>query len=329
MNAPAVSLFVGIALVFGYLNGMHDSSSIVATMISSRVMSPRKALLLASGCEFTGPFLFGVAVAETIGRDIVSPDAITLQVLVAGLLGAITWNLTTWYLGLPASSSHALIGGLVGAAAIASGPGVIHLGGLGKVLIALFFSPAIGLVIGFVFMKLILCLAQAASPKINSVFKRAQVATSIALALSHGTNDAQKIMGVIALGLVTSQSSGTFSIPLWVVIVSAAALALGIGSGGWRLIRTLGARIYRIRPVHGFASQTASAAVILGAALVGGPVSTTQVVSTSIMGVGAAERPRRVRWAVAGEILAAWVITLPAAALVAAGIYLVIKELWR
>jgi len=322
-------LFIGIALVFGYLNGLHDSSSLVATMISSHAMSPRMALMLASMCEFVGPFLFGVAVAETIGRDIVSPEGWTLQVLMAAMVGAIAWNLLTWYLGLPASSSHALIGGLVGAAVIAGGLKVIHLAGLGKVLLALFLSPALGLALGYCFMKLILLLAQAASPKINWFFKRAQIFTAVILALSHGTNDAQKIMGIIALGLVAGQDSSGFQVPLWVIVVSAAALALGVGSGGWRLIRTLGGRIYRVRPVHGFASQTTSATVILGAALLGGPVSTTQVVSTAIMGVGSAERFRRVRWGVAREILAAWVITLPAAALVASVIYLLISQVWR
>jgi len=322
-------LFIGIALVFGYLNGLHDSSSLVATMISSHAMSPRMALMLASMCEFVGPFLFGVAVAETIGRDIVSPEGWTLQVLMAAMVGAIAWNLLTWYLGLPASSSHALIGGLVGAAVIAGGLKVIHLAGLGKVLLALCLSPALGLALGYCFMKLILLLAQAASPKINWFFKRAQIFTAVILALSHGTNDAQKIMGIIALGLVAGQDSSGFQVPLWVIVVSAAALALGVGSGGWRLIRTLGGRIYRVRPVHGFASQTTSATVILGAALLGGPVSTTQVVSTAIMGVGSAERFRRVRWGVAREILAAWVITLPAAALVASVIYLLISQVWR
>ncbi|MFQ6058949.1 MAG: anion permease [Anaerolineae bacterium] len=320
---------VGTALFFDFLNGFHDSSNIVATVISSRAMSPRKALFLTAVAEFSGPFLFGVAVATTIGKDVVRPELITVSVILAALASAIVWDLVTWLFGLPSSSSHALIGGLVGAVIMDSGLSMINLHGLTKIAIALFVSPILGLILGYFFMKVILFLARGASPRINWFFKRFQIVTILALALSHGTNDAQKTMGIITMGLVTMGYLSEFIVPPWVIALSAAAIALGMASGGWRIIRTLGARIYRVRPVHSFASQTCSAAVILGAALLGGPVSTTQVVSSAIMGVGSAERIRKVRWGVAGEIITAWLITIPATALGAAALYILIRALLK
>lgn len=323
-----VATLVGVALFFDFLNGFHDASNIVATIISSQAMSPRKALALASVSELVAPFLFGVAVAKTIGRDIVEPGAITLAVILAALFSAIIWNLATWYLGLPSSSSHALIGGLVGAVTMGHGFNAIMLPGLIKVVVALVGSPILGLMIGFIFMKIILFLARGASPRINWFFKRAQIVTSLALALSHGTNDAQKTMGVVTMGLVTAGWLDSFTVPTWVIVAAAGAISLGTATGGWRIIRTLGGGMYRVRPVHGFAAQTCSAAVILGAALLGGPVSTTQVVSSAIMGVGGAERLRRVRWGVAVDIVTAWLITIPASALMAAALYLLTARAW-
>ncbi len=317
-----VSILVVIALIFDFLNGFHDSSNIVATMISSRAFRPRVALGVTALAEFCGPFIFGVAVAKTIGHDIVTPGTITAEVILAALLSATLWNILTWYFGIPSSSSHALIGGIIGAVGIGAGLRAIQLSGLEKVLIALFTSPIIGLVIGYLFTKLVFFLARGASPRINWVFKRSQIITAIALGLSHGTNDAQKTMGVITLGLVTTGYLTEFQVPTWVIALSAGAIALGTALGGWRLIRTLGGKFYKIRPVHGFSTQVTSAAVILGASLVGGPVSTTQVVSSAIMGVGSAERLSKVRWGVAGNIAVAWVVTIPATALVAAGLYL-------
>jgi len=317
-----VALIV-IALAFDFLNGFHDAANIVATAISSRAMSPRQALALTAVAEFSGPFLFGVAVANTIGRDIVAPERITTITLLAALMAAIMWNLLTWYSGIPSSSSHALVGGIVGAVIAGSGLDAIHARGLIKVVISLFLSPVLGLVLGFAFMKLVLFLARATSPRVNWVFRRAQIPTAIALALSHGTNDAQKTMGVITQGLVVTGWLPEFQVPRWVIAASALVIALGMASGGWRIIKKLGGGIYRIRPVHGFASQITSASVILGAALLGGPVSTTQVVSSTIMGVGSAERLRKVRWGVAQEIVIAWLVTIPASALMAAGLYLV------
>jgi PiT family inorganic phosphate transporter len=315
-------VLIGMALAFDFLNGFHDSSNIVATMISSRAIAPRLALMLTAVAEFSGPFLFGVAVARTIGDEVVTPGSVTMAVIYAALLAAITWNLVTWFFGIPSSSSHALIGGIVGAGAIHSGPGTIHLAGLGKVLIALFTSPIIGLVVGYLLTKLIFRLVAGATPRINGFFKRFQVLTGVALALSHGANDAQKTMGVITLGLVTCGFLPSFAVPTWVIALSAGAIAAGTAMGGWRLIKTLGAKFYKIRPVHGFATQISAASVILGAALLGGPVSTTQVVSSAIMGVGSAERLSKVRWGVAGNIATAWFLTIPATAAVAALIYL-------
>ena len=322
-----IIILVILALAFDLLNGIHDSSNIVATMISSRAFSPQVALGITALCEFSGPFIFGVAVAKTIGSEIITADAISLEVLIAALAGAILWNVLTWFLGIPSSSSHAIVGGLLGAVLIGAGAQAVQLQGIGKVLIALFTSPIIGLVFGFVITKLVYLLIARASLGINTVFKRGQIVTAMALALSHGANDAQKSMGIITLALVIGGYLQSFEVPMWVVFACSFMIALGTSLGGWRLIRTLGGKFYKIRPIDGFSAQLASAIVILGNSLLGGPVSTTQVVSSAIMGVGAGERVNKVRWGVASEILIAWFLTIPATALVAAGIYIVIKLL--
>lgn len=318
-------VLIALAIIFDFLNGVHDSSNIVATMISSRAIQPRMALAMTAIAEFCGPFIFGVAVANTIGHEIVASENLNMIVIIAALVSAILWNVMTWLLGIPSSSSHALIGGIIGAVAIGAGFQEIHLAGVIKVVLTLFISPILGFVVGIIFANIIYAASWKASPKINSVFKKLQVVTSLGLALSHGTNDAQKTMGIITLGLVISGVQETFSVPFWVVLVCALTIALGTSVGGWQLIRTLGSKFYKIRPVHGFASQATSAAVILTASLLGGPVSTTQVVSTAIMGVGAAERMSKVRWGVAGEIASAWLFTIPATALLAAAIYWLIE----
>ena len=319
-------VLISLALLFDFLNGIHDSSNIVATMISSRAFSPRFALGVTALAEFAGPFIFGVAVATTIGDEVVTSSAITMNVLLAALLSAILWNLLTWFLGIPSSSSHALIGGLMGAVAMGAGFDAIKLAGVNKILLALFLSPIIGLFFGFLLTRLIFFLARGASPKINKFFQKSQLVTAVALALSHGTNDAQKTMGVITLGLVTAGVIPSFVVPVWVIAASAGAIALGTALGGWRLIKTLGAKFYKIRPVHGFSSQLTSATVILFASAVGGPVSTTQVVSSAIMGAGSAQRVSMVRWGVAKDILVAWLVTIPATAGVAAGIFWVLEK---
>lgn len=324
MNFPLVIL-IGLAVVFDFLNGVHDSSNIVATMISSRAIAPRAALAMTAIAEFCGPFIFGVAVANTIGDEIVRSDQLSMVVIIAALVSAIIWNVLTWLLGIPSSSSHALIGGIIGSVAVGAGFSVIKLSGVIKVLIALFTSPIIGFLAGMLIANLVYAASWKSTPKVNGVFKKLQIVTSIGLALSHGTNDAQKTMGIITLGLVISGVIPSFEVPFWVMLVCAGAIALGTSVGGWQLIRTLGSKFYKIRPVHGFASQLTSAAVILTASLVGGPVSTTQVVSTAIMGVGAAERVSKVRWGVAGEIASAWLFTIPATALLGAGVYLLLN----
>ncbi len=319
-------ILVILALAFDFLNGVHDSSNVVATMISSRAIPPRTALMMTAVANFLGPFIFGVAVATTIGHDIVSAEHINLTVLIAACVSAIIWNILTWVLGIPSSSSHAIIGGLVGAVMMAAGFSVIIMDGIIKVLVALFASPIIGFIAGMLIANIVYLSSWKASPKINSVFKKMQIITSIGLSLSHGTNDAQKTMGIITLGLVIAGVQSTFEVPLWVIVACAAAIGLGTAVGGWQLIKTLGSKFYKIRPVHGFASQATSAIVILTASLLGGPVSTTQVVSSSIMGVGAAERMSKVRWGVAGEIVTAWIITIPATMAAGAGCYWLLND---
>ncbi|MBI5955974.1 MAG: inorganic phosphate transporter [Chloroflexi bacterium] len=317
---------VAIALVFDFLNGFHDSANVVATMISSGALPPWGALVVASLAEFAGPFLFGMAVAATIGKDIVTPETVTISVVFAALGSAITWNLVTWYFGIPSSSSHALIGGVAGAVVAGYGLSHIHFDGITKIFLALFLSPPLGMVAGYLFMRLVVFLARGASPGVNQFFKRSQILTSVALALSHGSNDAQKTMGIITMSLVTLRFEEAFVVPVWVIVACAGAIALGVATGGWRIIKTLGGKMYKVRPVHGFTAQAASAAVILGGALLGGPVSTTQVVSSAIMGVGSAERLSKVRWEVAYNIVMAWAVTIPASAAVAALLYFAIAS---
>ena len=314
-------------LVFDFLNGVHDSSNIVATMIASRAFRPQTALALTATAEFLGPFLFGVTVAKTIGEEVAQASALNLDVIVACLIGAIVWNLLTWFFGIPSSSSHALIGGIVGAVLAGAGFGAIKLQGLGKVVIALFTSPLIGFAAGFLITRLIYFLARNATPDVNWFFKNGQFVTALGMAFSHGTNDAQKTMGIITLSLVISGNIPGFQVPFWVIIISASAIALGTALGGWRLIRTLGGKFYKIRPVHSFSTQLTSGIVILTASVFGLPVSTSQVVSSAIIGVGSSERLGKVRWTVAQEIVTAWFITIPASALFSAGIYWLITWL--
>ncbi len=320
MSFPFIVLLI-TALIFDFLNGFHDSANIVATPIASRAMSPRKVLWLAAAAHFVGPFLFGVAVAETIGKGLTDPIHVTMPVVIAAMMSAVVWNIVTWYLGIPASSSHALVGGVVGAVVVASGIGAVQASGLTTVLVALFLSPILGLLIGYLLMKLTLFLVRGATPRINIFFKQAQVITAVGLALSHGANDAQKTMGIITLGLVVEGMITEFAVPIWVIAISAGAISLGTAMGGWRLIRTLGGRIYKIRPVDGFVSQISGASIILGAALLGGPVSTTQVMSSSIMGAGSAQRFTKVRWKVGYEMLVAWILTIPVSGILAALFY--------
>jgi PiT family inorganic phosphate transporter len=320
-----IVILLALALVFDFLNGMHDSSNIVAGVISSRAMLPKNALALSAVANFIGPFLFGVAVAKTVGDGLLNIDAIDLNVVTAALTSAILWNVITWYFGLPSSSSHALIGGLLGGAILADGFKVVQLGGLLKIIITLLISPLLGMVVGFVFIRLILWLFRKATPNVNVLFRRVQILTLLGLGLSHGANDAQKTMGVLTLGLVLMGRLPAFNVPLWVITVSASAIALGTAIGGWRLIRTLGGKIFRIRPVHAFSSQVAGSAVILSAAIFGGPVSTTQVMSSAIVGVGAGHRMNMVRWQVLGDMVVAWLFTIPLTAGLSALLFIIFE----
>jgi inorganic phosphate transporter, PiT family len=325
---------ISLALLFAYSNGFHDAANVVSTIIMTRAISPRKALLMAAACEFIAPFFLGAAVAKTIGENIINlpaydPKAIHISVafLIAALVGAIMWNLITWFFGFPSSSSHALIGGMVGSVLVAYGPDKILWGGLLYVVASLVISPLLGLIFGMVFLKMILRIFRNATPKVNYFFNRMQIPSSIALALSHGSNDVQKSIGLVVMSFVILGFSTSFHAPFWVIASCGAATALGTATGGWRIIKTVGSKIYRLRSVHAFCAQTSSATVILGAALVGGPVSTTHVVSSSIMGVGAGQRISAVRWGVAKNIILAWLITIPASAVMAGLSFYLIQKI--
>lgn len=322
----ALLIFIVTALTFDFLNGFHDSANVVATVIASRAMPPRVALAMTALTNLIGPFLFGVAVATTIGSEVISQEALTIPVAMAALFSAIIWNLVTWFFGIPSSSSHALIGGFVGAAITGYGLSVIIPEGLIKVLIALFLSPILGLFFGWLVMSLVLTIGQYSTPRVNQIFLKGQWVTSATLGLSHGTNDAQKTMGIMAMGLVAFEVIPYFYVPTWVIFASAASIALGTALGGWRLIKTMGAGFYKVRPSHAFSSQIASTVVILGAALLGGPVSTTQVISSSIVGAGAAERANKIRWTLAGQIGVAWLITIPVTAALGGLAYLILRN---
>ncbi len=330
-----------IVLLFDYTNGFHDAANIIATVIASRAMTPVQAVLVVGFFEFLGPLLGGTAVANTIGKFIDLGDLekmVSLSIIVCGLLGAIGWNLLTWWRGIPSSSSHALVGGLAGVVVVAVGIDHAvwgfgdllqhgHVTGVTKLLLALILSPLIGFWAGYMLHRLMLFLLRAARPTINRNLRRAQFFTAAGLAFSHGANDAQKSMGILTLVLLLGGFIHEFVVPFWVVLACAGALVLGVMSGGWRIVRTLGFAIYRVRPLHALDSQLTSAGVIFAASLVGAPVSTTHVVATSIMGVGASERPKAVRWAKAKEISITWVITIPGAAIMAIAFYLVVKTI--
>jgi PiT family inorganic phosphate transporter len=324
MALTYIALILGLALVYGYLNGVHGSASIVATMISSRALGPRRALLLAALGISAGPFLLGVAVASTIGAELITVDNSTADVVIAGLMGAILWSAVTYWLKIPSSISQALIGGLLGAVLVASQH--VMVSGLQKTLLGLFLSPVLGIVVGYILVRLSYVLSASATPHVNRWFKRGQILVSLLMAVAFGANDGQKIMGVVTLGLVATGFLSTFDVPLWVVGFTAAAIGIGALMGGWRLIHTLGGKFYKIRPVHGFGAQLASGMVILSAALVGGPVSGSQVVASAIVGAGSADRIQKVRWGVAQQIMAGWLLTLPFSALVGALVYLAIDR---
>jgi inorganic phosphate transporter, PiT family len=327
MELTLVAVVV-IALFFDFTNGFHDTANSIATSVSTRALSPRLAVLSAAVLNFAGAFV-SLKVAATVAKGIVDPEAITLKIVLAGLVGAITWNLITWYLGLPSSSSHALIGGIIGSAAAAQGLDVVQWHGLyEKVLIPSLLAPFLGVVGAAFLMLIILWIIRRRHPGIiNRVFRRLQLVSGGFVAFTHGTNDAQKTMGIIALALVASGhlDSEQFDVPLWVIVSSAAAMGLGTYAGGWRIIRTLGQRVAKLDPPQGFAAQTACASILWVTAHYGFPVSTTHTISGSVMGAGATRRLSAVRWGVAGNIVLAWLVTIPSAALVGAGMEVVTR----
>jgi PiT family inorganic phosphate transporter len=315
----ALVVVVGLAVVFDYINGFHDTANAIATSVATRALSPRYAILMAASFNFIGAFA-GTAVAKTIGAGLVDEATTTQTVIVAALLGAIAWNLFTWYLGLPSSSSHALIGGLLGSTIIAAGVGALKMDGLiGKVLVPMISSPLIGFVAAFLLMLALYRIFRNAKRKpMARIFRRLQILSAGYMAFSHGSNDAQKTMGIITLALFAGGVIPSVEVPVWVIVVAATALSLGTAVGGWRIMRTMGQRVAVLEPVHGFAAETTAATILLVTAHLGMPVSTTHVISSAIMGVGSARGPKGVRWGVARRILLAWVITIPAAGTVAA-----------
>jgi inorganic phosphate transporter, PiT family len=323
------ALIIVLALIFEYINGFHDSANAIATVVSTKVLTPRQAITFAAVLNFIGA-LIGTHVAKTIGGGIVDAAAITQFVIICTLIGAIIWNLITWYYGIPSSSSHALIGGLMGASIAHTGVNVIKLASLEeKVLIPMITSPFFGFVIGFIVMLILLWLFFKSNPEVvNKHFRKLQLLSSGIMSLSHGSNDAQKTMGIITLALFTSGFISKIEVPLWVIIVCALTMACGTMSGGWKIIRTMGTKVIKLKPIHGFAAETSAAAVILTASQFGIPVSTTHVISCSIMGVGSTQRLSAVKWGIVSRIVFAWIITIPACMLMSSIAYFVGKYLF-
>jgi inorganic phosphate transporter, PiT family len=349
----ALIAIFALSVAFDYINGFHDTANAIATSVSTRALKPEQAIILSASANFFGAIVFGTAVAGTIGGGIVQDRLIlgNLSVLGAALLGAITWNLITWALAIPSSSSHALIGGLIGAAAAASGFDAVQWGNfVAKVIVPLVTSPVLGVVIGLAIMVVLLNLigrgwprrtgrALAAaigrekplsqdmgtSPKrINDRFRHLQVISATYMALSHGSNDAQKTMGIMTLALFSAGAIPDKTVPTWVILLAATAMSLGTAAGGWRIMKTMGQGVVKLDPVHGFAAETTAASIILGASHFGMPVSTTHVISSAIMGVGSSDRASAVRWGVARSIVTAWVLTIPSSALIAGAAYLML-----
>jgi PiT family inorganic phosphate transporter len=319
---------LGLAIAFDYINGFHDTANAIATSVSTRALKPAWAIAMSATANFVGA-LTGTAVAKTVGSGLIDTNVESQTVIAAALVGAIVWNLLTWRLGIPSSSSHALIGGLLGAALAASGFGAWQLDGIiNKVLVPLVGSPIIGFGLGLTLMVVIFNVFRGAHPvRLNAIFRRLQVLSAGYMAFSHGSNDAQKTMGIMTLALVTAGVIDTFEVPLWVILIAASAISLGTAAGGWRIIKTMGTKVVKLDPVHGFAAETTAASIIFGATQLGMPVSTTHVISSAIMGVGSSDRFKTVRWGVARSIVVAWVLTIPASGAVAALAYMVLSPI--
>jgi PiT family inorganic phosphate transporter len=328
-HSPVFWAVVGIiftALVFDYLNGFHDAANSIATVVSTRVLTPGKAVIWAAFFNFAAAFIFGTVVAKTIGSGMVRLESVDRTVIFAGLMGAIVWNIITWYFGLPTSSSHALIGGYAGSAVAKAGLGVIIVSGWTKTLLFIVLSPVIGMVLGFISMAITMWASRHSSPRaVDKRFRKLQLLSAAAYSLGHGTNDAQKTMGIIASVLFTSGYMKTFEIPLWVILLAHCAIAMGTLSGGWRIVKTMGQRITALRPIGGFCAESAAAVCLFGLAMNGIPVSTTHTITGAIIGVGSTRRLTAVRWAVTKNIVWAWIVTIPAAALIAALVHAILS----
>jgi PiT family inorganic phosphate transporter len=321
-----VTAVILTALIFDYINGFHDAANSIATIVSTRVLSPGKAVVWAAFFNFIAAFTFGTAVARTVGSGMIDIEIVTFGVIFAGLLGAIIWDLITWYYGLPTSSSHALIGGYAGAAVAKAGFTAIIPGGWTKTLIFIVLSPLIGMILGLILMTLILWIFRWTPPsRVDRWFRRLQLMSAAAFSLNHGANDAQKTMGIIAGVLYAGGYIEVFDIPFWVVLAAHAAIALGTLAGGWRIIHTMGSKITKLQPVGGFAAETSAALSILLATQTGVPVSTTHAITGAIVGVGATRRLSAVRWGVAGQIVWAWLLTIPAAFTIGAAAFLLLR----
>jgi len=325
LSSPTIWIVAAIvltALIFDYFNGFHDAANSIATVVSTRVLSPGKAVLWAAFFNFVAAFFFGTGVAKTIGSGMIRIEMVDNKVIFAGLAGAIVWNIITWYFGLPTSSSHALIGGYAGSAVAKAGLGVIIASGWTKTLIFIVVSPVAGMILGFIIMGLTMWVVRNMSPRrVDTHFRKLQLLSAALYSLGHGTNDAQKTMGIIAGVLYTSKLIPTFDIPLWVVLLAHSAIAMGTLSGGWRIVKTMGQKITMLRPIGGFSAESAAAFCLFGLAMNGIPVSTTHTITGAIIGVGSTRRLSAVRWGVTRTLVWAWIMTIPAAALVAAIVY--------
>jgi len=320
---PLLIVLIGIALIFDFLNGLHDAANSIATIVSTRVLKPHYAVFWAAFFNFIAFLFFGLHVAETLGTGIIDPGIVDPQVIFAALMGAIVWNLVTWYFGIPSSSSHALIGGLVGGGFAKAGIAALEWSGLTKTILAIFLSPLVGFVLALVLIAIVSWSSARSTPfMVDRAFRILQFGSASLYSLGHGGNDAQKTMGIIAVLLFSQGYSGaTFHVPFWVVISCQSAMALGTLMGGWRIVRTMGSRITHLTPMQGFCAETGGALTLFGATWLGIPVSTTHTITGAIIGVGAARRVSAVRWGLAGNIVIAWIVTMPAAALLSAAVY--------
>jgi PiT family inorganic phosphate transporter len=324
----AVVVIILVALTFDFLNGFHDAANSIATVVSTRVLSPKKAVMWAAFFNFVAAFVMGTAVAKTMGKGMIDLSVVSNEVILAGLIGAITWNLFTWYYGLPVSSSHALIGGYAGAAVAKAGPTAILISGWTKTLIFIVMAPLMGMFVGFLLMVAVSWIFRRWQPfKLDQVFRRLQLVSAGLYSLGHGGNDAQKTMGIITGLLVSGGYLKTFDVPLWVILISHAAIALGTMFGGWRIVKTMGTKITKLQPMGGFCAETSGAITLFVATHLGIPVSTTHTITGAIIGVGATRRISAVKWGVAGRIVWAWILTIPLSAAVSALSYFAIRAL--